>query len=199
VKHLILFFVLFSFVFGEAENTAVKDVVLTGDIELTQENIDDAFKVEFPNWVQAFDKEISDHSYEYESGQASLEVLRATKLGNCVAFAKLAAYHALRAGYECRLISIADKQGAHMFLYASSDKNSWAVSVKTYRPVNSIKDSIFRMNALGSKITRESYVTLNDLGGQELGTILPNGRTISDSHGEFKDNDSRESEYNLSR
>lgn len=172
MKRIILFCLIASIALGATKEAKEEDVILTGDIILTAKNIAST-KTKTPNWLHAFDKEAS--KYEYLSKQSSLAVLRSTGRGNCVAFAKLGAWYAIHEGYKCKFISIAHGKDGHMFLYASRDNNNWVVSNDTYRQVDSIKDAIFRMNAFGSIIMRETDVTLSNIESHGTQTLEANG------------------------
>jgi hypothetical protein len=204
VKYIILFCILASYAFGSAEKATDEDVILTGDIILTAQNIAST-KTKTPKWVYDFHKEAD--KYHYLSKQPSLATLRSTGNGNCVAFAKLGAWYAIRAGYNCKFIAILHGEDGHMFLYATQKGENWVVSNDTHRQVDSIKDAIFRMNAFGSLIIRETNVTIGNLDshGSEIiqvnGMFLrnpePEGRTVIEYPSPLIDIDSPKDEYNI--
>jgi hypothetical protein len=55
-----------------------------------------------PDFVWNFRKEIK--QYKYIHNQWSMAVLKDKGVGNCVAFSKLAAWHAIKCGHKARLV-----------------------------------------------------------------------------------------------
>ncbi len=154
MKWFILFLMLASRVF------AAEEVILHGDIILAEDNIGEAFKIRKPQWAIDFEKEAS--RYHYEKEQPSLSRLRGTKGGNCVAFAKLGTSYAMKAGYNCKLIVIACKQSAHMFLYATGGGEHWLVSNQLCCQVDSVNMAIVKMHCLGQTIRSQHEVTTDN-------------------------------------
>lgn len=80
-----------------------------------------------PQWVKDFRDEAK--VCHYELTQKSLKVLRETHRGNCVAYAKLAAWHALRAGVKCEFVRIdGGEKYTHLMLFVREPKGLWIVS-----------------------------------------------------------------------
>jgi hypothetical protein len=160
MKHLLLFFFLVNLTFGGSKTTTgIKTKITAEDI--------DALYCETPSWVRSFNEE--SRSYTYTPNQPSLAALRATGLGNCVAFAKLGAWHALQEGWDCKFVRFTvPKSRGHMFLYATKDYLSWAVSSRSSSEVYSVENAILRMGYFGSLFLIESNITFTNLDSNNL-------------------------------
>lgn len=133
-------------------------------IEITAEDVAAIHDVT-PQWVELFKEEAQKYTHTADnSTQPSLEVMRKTHLGDCVAFAKLGAWYALKEGYSCKFIRfVVNQEEGHMFLYATKGYESWAVSNQTAGESYSLEGTILRMGYFGTLFFVESGVTFKNL------------------------------------